>query len=150
MPQSLSQILLHIIFSTKNRVPLIEQRIENELHSYLASIFNNHDCYAHQVGGIENHVHIACNFNRTITVSKLIEEVKTSSSKWIKTKGDNYHQFSWQNGYGVFSFSMSQLQLVKEYIMQQREHHRLKTFEKEYRDFLLKYQIKYDEKYVWD
>lgn len=150
MPQSLSKILLHIVFSTKNREPLIRPAIENELYAYMASICNEYRCHAHKIGGVANHVHIACNLARTIAVSDLLEEVKKSSSKWIKTKGNAYQKFFWQNGYGAFSFGMSQLPTVIKYIENQREHHRQKTFQEEYREFLKKYKIEYDEKYVWD
>ena len=150
MPQSLAQILLHIIFSTKNREPLIHLEIEKELYAYMASICNDNGCYAHRIGGTQDHIHITCNLSRTITVSKLLEEVKKSSSKWIKTKGDLYKNFTWQKGYGAFSLGMSQLTSVKKYVEQQKEHHKHKTFKEEYLEFLEKYQVKYDERYVWD
>ena len=150
MPQSLSKILLHIIFSTKNREDFIRPEIESELYAYMASICNEYDCHAHKIGGVENHVHIACNFSRTISVSKLLEYVKKSSSKWIKTKGEIYRNFFWQNGYGAFSLGMSQLPGVIKYIEQQKEHHRHKTFQEEYLAFLKKYKVEYDERYVWD
>lgn len=150
MPQSLSKILLHIVFSTKNRQQLIRPEIEDELFAYMAAICNDHHCHAHKIGGVADHVHIACNLARTIAVSELLEEIKKSSSKWIKTKGNAYQNFFWQNGYGAFSLGMSQLPTVIKYIENQRKHHRQKTFQEEYREFLKKYKIEYDEKYVWD
>ena len=150
MPQSLAQILLHIVFSTKNRGPLIQPEIENELYAYMASICNASDCHAHQIGGVQNHIHIACNLSRTISVSKLLEEAKKSSSKWIKTKGAAYQNFAWQNVYGAFSLGMSQLSTVKQYIAQQKKHHKHKTFQEEFREFLNRYKVEYDERYVWD
>jgi len=150
MPQSLANVLVHLIFSTKNRHPLIRSDVEDELYRYLVSVCRACDCPAHQVGGTENHVHIVCSLSRTTTVSKLIEEIKKSSSKWIKTKGGRCAKFSWQNGYGAFSIGQSQLPAVKRYIARQKEHHRKKTFQEEFREFLVKYRIQYDERYVWD
>lgn len=150
MPQSLANVLLHIIFSTKNRVPWIPVDIERELHPYLATICRNHGCPSHEIGGTDDHIHIVCSLARTVTVSSLLAEVKASSSKWIKTKGNQYAGFSWQAGYGAFSIGQSQLETVKKYIVGQREHHRRKTFQEEFREFLEKYQVPHDERYVWD
>ena len=150
MPQSLSQIYLHIIFSTKNHLPTIRPEIETELYAYVASVSNTLSCHAHKIGGTENHIHIACNLSRILPVSKLLEEVKKSSSKWMKTKGNKYQNFTWQNGYGAFSFGRSQLPAVVKYIEDQKEHHCKVTFKEEYLAFLKRYAIEYDERFVWD
>jgi putative transposase len=150
MPQSLSQILLHIIFSTKNREPLILPEVEKDLFAYIASICNELDCFAPIIDGVKDHVHIACNLSRTIAVCDLLEEVKKSSSKWIKTKGSFYKNFTWQRGYGAFSLGMSQLPALKKYVLNQKEHHCKKTFQEEYLELLKKYKVEYDERYVWD
>ncbi|OHB80495.1 MAG: transposase [Planctomycetes bacterium RBG_16_64_12] len=150
MPQSLADVLVHLIFSTKNRAQLIQPEIEDELYRYLASVCRGCGCAAHQIGGTEEHVHVACSLSRTITLSKLLEEIKKRSSKWIKTKGSRYASFAWQNGYGAFSIGRSQLPALERYIARQHEHHRHKTFQEEFREFLQKYQIEYDERYVWD
>jgi putative transposase len=150
MAQSLANVLVHLIFSTKNRVPMIRPEIEPELFPYLAAICREHRCPAHQIGGDSDHVHLAVSLSRTITLAKLLEEIKTGSSKWIKTKGDAYAHFAWQTGYGAFSVGQSQLDDLKRYIAGQREHHRVKSFQEEFRDFLQKYGIFYDERYVWD
>jgi len=150
MPQSLANILLHLIFSTKNRAPFIHPEIEGELYPYLASICRASGSPSHVIGGTEDHVHIACSLSRTITVSKLLEEIKRSSSKWMKTKGAELASFAWQNGYGAFSIGQSQLAPVRAYIAGQKGHHRVKTFQDEFREFLKRYQIQYDERYVWD
>ena len=150
MPQSLANILIHIVFSTKNRTPLIRPEIEPELHPYMVSICHACHCPAHAIGGTEDHIHLVCSLGRTVPVATLLEEIKKSTSKWMKTKGEQYGQFSWQAGYGAFSIGRSQLDAVKKYIAGQREHHRQRTFQEEFREFLAKYQVPYDERYVWD
>ncbi len=150
MPQSLANVLIHLIFSTKNRAPSIDPAIECELYPYLASICRNHNSPTHAIGGTENHVHIACSLSRTTTISRLLEEVKRSSSKWMKTKGAKFSSFAWQNGYAAFSIGQSQLDAVRAYIGRQREHHTAKSFEDELRRFLTRYQVAYDERYAWD
>ena len=150
MPQSLANVLVHLIFSTKNRTPLIRPEIEKELFRYLGSVCRACGCPAHKIGGTDDHVHLACSLSRTISLSKLLEEIKKSSSKWIKTKGPSYARFSWQAGYGAFSIGQSQLASLKRYIVQQRDHHRRRTFQDELREFLKRYEIEYDERYVWD
>ena len=150
MPQSLSNVLVHLIFSTKLRQRLIRPEIEGELYPYLAAACRGCGCPAHQVGGTEDHVHVACSLGRTIPVSKLLEEIKKNSSKWIKTKGPQYAGFAWQGGYGAFSVGQSQLESLRRYIAGQKEHHRHKTFQEEFREFLRRYRIEYDERYVWD
>ncbi len=150
MPQSLANILVHVIFSTKNRAPLIELEIEDELYPYLASICRGCKSPAHALGGTGDHVHITLTLGRTIAVADLLEEIKRSSSKWIKTKGSQYARFAWQNGYGAFSIGQSQLPALKRYIANQKEHHRRRTFQEEFRDYLKRYQVAYDERYVWD
>ena len=148
MPQSLANVLIHLIFSTKNRRPMIGSETESELFPYLASACRGCGCPAHKIGGTEDHVHLVCSLGRTITLAKLVEEIKTSSSKWMKTKGVG--DFAWQSGYGAFSIGQSQLARLKQYIAGQREHHRHRTFQEEFREFLQKYQLRYDEQYVWD
>ena len=148
MPQSLSNILLHVVFSTKNRRALIGPDVEDELWRYLASACTAHGCQAHRVGGTVDHVHILCGLARTVTASSLLAEVKASSSKWMKTKGVG--EFGWQNGYGAFSIGQSQFEDVAAYIARQKERHRCLTFQEEYREFLRKYRVEYDERYVWD
>jgi REP-associated tyrosine transposase len=150
MPQSLAKNYLHISFSTKNRDKFIDSEIEIELFSYLGGICKNLECNPIVVGGHKNHVHILCLLSRKIALMKLIEEVKSHSSKWIKTKGLQYKHFYWQNGYGAFSINQSQIDIVKEYILNQKEHHKKLSFKDEYRSFLKEYNIEYDERYVWD
>ena len=150
MPQSLSQVILHIVFSTKNRVPVILPEIEMELFPYLGQICNNQKCPVILINGTSNHVHILCAMSRTVAIADLVEELKTGSSKWIKTKSKDLLRFSWQNGYGVFSVDWRNTNEIKAYIAGQKEHHARVTFEDEYRVFLRDYRIPFDERYVWD
>ena len=150
MAQSLSKILLHIIFSTKSRSSQILDEFEEELYKYLATSIRSTGSNAYRIGGTQNHIHIACTLPRTMTVSKLIETIKTSSSKWMKKKDKRCDDFSWQSGYAVFSLGQSQLATLLKYIEQQKEHHRKKTFKEEVLDFLKKYGVDYDERYLWD
>jgi putative transposase len=149
MPQSLSRVLVHLIFSTKNRQPFIESSIRSRLHAYLAGILDNLECPSLQTGGVADHVHILFALGRTITQAGLVEEVKKSSSKWMKAEGGST-AFSWQAGYGAFSVGESQVTAVVRYIANQQEHHRKLTFQEEYRKFLEKYRVPFDERYVWD
>ena len=150
MPQSLSYLLTHIVFSTKDRTPLLDTTVRPALHAYLASVSRNVDCECLRVGGFTDHVHLAVRLARTVTLAKLIEELKTSSSKWLKTQSPTLAEFAWQRGYGAFSVGPSDLDALLHYIDNQEEHHRTRTFQDEYRAFLTKYGIDYDERYVWD
>ena len=150
MPQSLSSILIHLIFSTKNREPFITLDIEKELHPYMAKIFRELKSPTLTIGGTDDHVHILFSLGRTIKFADLVQEVKTESSKWIKTKGQAFDNFHWQRGYGGFSIGQSQVSTLKRYIARQRVHHQKVSFQEEYRKFLRRYGIDYDERYVWD
>jgi len=150
MPQSLSQILLHLVFSTKNRERWIDADIRPALHAYLAGACRAIRSEAYRVGGTDDHLHIACTLPRTLTVSKLLEEVKKSSSAWMKTQGAQYGGFAWQAGYGAFSLGQSQLPVLLRYIDTQEEHHRHRTFKEEFLELLKRYRIEYDERHLWD
>lgn len=150
MPQSLVKNYMHIVFSTKNRQPFIKEEIQDELYAYIGGICRNLECHTQAIGGVEDHIHILCNLSRKIALMKLLEEVKSHSSKWIKTKGVEYENFYWQRGYGGFSVNPSQIDIVIKYIQNQKEHHKKRTFKEEYRAFLKKYDVPYDERYVWD
>lgn len=150
MPQSLVKNYIHITFSTKGRKHLIKNEIQKELFTYLGGICKNLECFPIIVGGHTDHVHVLCLLSRKIALMKLIEEVKSHSSKWIKTKGDEFNNFYWQNGYGGFSVNPTEIDVVTEYIRNQKVHHKKNTFKKEYLVFLKKYKVDYDERYVWD
>jgi len=150
MPQSLSKVYVHIIFSTKHRENLIDDSIESELFDYIGGVCKALECNPLQVGGYRNHVHILCLLSRKITQMKLLEEVKKRSSKWMKTKDYNYSNFFWQDGYGIFSVNPRNIDRVVRYIKNQREHHRSMDFKQEFREFLKKYHVEFDERYVWE
>lgn len=150
MPQSLARLHIHLIFSTKNRRPLITDGVRDALHRYMAVVLQNMKCPSVLINSVEDHVHALFDLARTASVSQAVEELKTSSSKWIKTQGVEFTAFAWQNGYGAFAVSESNVAVVRRYIEGQREHHRKRTFQEEYREFLEKHQVPYDERYVWD
>jgi len=150
MPQSLSKVYVHIIFSTKNRQNLIDDKIENSLYEYLGGICKGLECNPVRVGGHKNHVHLFCLLSRKVAQMKLLEEIKKQSSKWIKTKGQAYSNFYWQDGYGIFSVNPTETDKVIDYIQLQQEHHKHKSFQDEFITFLKKYQVEYDERYIWD
>ena len=150
MPQSLSYLLIHIVFSTKDRAPILDASILPDLHAYLATVARNADCECYRVGGVADHVHLAIRISRTITMAQLVEELKTSSSKWLKTQSPTLARFAWQRGYGAFSVGPSDLEALRNYIDTQEEHHRTHTFQEEYRAFLKRYGVEFDERYVWD
>ncbi|MFZ1320855.1 MAG: IS200/IS605 family transposase [Ignavibacteria bacterium] len=150
MGQSLVKNYIHIVFSTKHREPLIHPPVEAELHAYLGGICKNLECQPIKVGGYTDHIHILCMLSKKIALMKLLEEVKSHSSKWMKTKGDDLKNFYWQDGYGAFSVNTSDVDKVVKYIEMQKVHHEKKSFKDEYSGILKKYNVEYDERYVWD
>ena len=150
MPQSLAYLQIHLVFSTKNREPFITDKIRDELHAYMASLLSDRSCHPVFINSVRDHAHILFNLPRTTAVCDIVEDVKKHSSRWIKTKGGEFASFAWQSGYGVFSVSLSKVDETRKYIAGQAEHHRVKTFQEEYRMFLEKHGISYDERYVWD
>ena len=150
MPQSLSFLLIHIVFSTKDRMPIIDAAIRPTLHAYLAAIARNADCECFRVGGVADHVHLAVQLARTATTAKLVATLKTSSAKWLKTQSPLLCGFAWQRGYAVFSVRPTDLEALRHYINTQAAHHDTRTFEDEYRALLNKYDVPFDERYVWD
>jgi putative transposase len=151
MPQSIAQIYLHIVFSTKDRRPfLLDKTIRDDLYRYLGGICNERGCPVLRVGGVADHVHILCRFGREISVSVVLRELKRESSKWIKTQAASLADFYWQNGYGAFSVSPAHVEALRDYIANQEEHHRQESFQDEFRRLLTKYGLEWDERYVWD
>lgn len=148
MPQSLSKMVIHLVFSTKDREAIISPTVRPHLHAYIVGILENLKCPSIQTGGTADHVHSLFLLARTMAISEIVEEVKKSSSKWMKTQ--DALMFTWQAGYSAFSLGESQIEAAVKYIKDQEEHHRTWTFQDEYRRFLKKYHVPYDERYVWD
>ena len=150
MSQSLSKILLHTVFSTKDRRPFLQDTaLREELHRYLGGILKELDCQPIVVGGVEDHVHLLSVLSRTCTPAEMVKELKRGSSLWIKSRETSLKDFSWQNGYGIFSIGFSQIAAVRTYIAHQQEHHRKLSFQDEFRLLLRRYAIAYDDRYVW-
>ena len=150
MPQSLSLVIVHIIYSTKDRFPCLDASTRQHLHAYLATVARNSKCEGYRVGGTADHVHLAVRLSRTVTIAGLVEELKTSSSKWLKTQRPELRRFSWQRGYGAFSVGQNELGDLMTYVSNQEEHHKVRTFQEEYVALLKKCNVQYDERYVWD
>ncbi len=150
MAQSLSRILIHIIFSTKDRFPfLLDGDLRKRMHAFIARVFYEHDSPAVEVGGTQDHVHILCLLSRNHAVSEIVKKAKANSSGWATAQGGRCLKFAWQAGYGAFSIHESQIGAVKKYIQDQAEHHRLHTFQEEYLDILGQHRVQYDERYLW-
>jgi REP element-mobilizing transposase RayT len=151
MPQSLAKILVHTVFSTKDRRPsLCDRALREEAHHYLGGILTHLDCQPLIVGGVEDHVHLLCALSRTCDAATMVKEVKRGSSLWLKTRGPELNDFAWQNSYGIFSIGFWQLGAVRDYIAGQEEHHRKTSFQDEFRQLLHRYEMAFDERYVWD
>lgn len=150
MSQSLAQLYVHLIFSTKGRIGLLDDAVRDELHRYFAGVLKGLDSPVLAIGSAMDHVHILFSLSKNQPICKVVEEVKKGSSKWIKTKDERFAGFGWQNGYGAFSVSPSKLEEVKHYIQNQSEHHKHVDFQEEFRQFLKKHHIDFDERYVWD
>jgi len=150
MAQSLSKVYLHIVFSTKKRFPFIKPEIEDELYAYMGGTIKKLGGIPFIINGMGDHIHIFSTLPRTVALSKFLEEIKKNSSRWIKTKGREYQNFAWQGGYAAFSVSSSLKDTIVKYIQNQKEHHRSLTFKEEVIKFLKKYDLDYDEKYLWE
>ena len=150
MPQSLARLHIHLVFSTKNRERIITDTVRSPLHAYMATVLQNLGCAPVLINSVEDHAHLLFDLARTVSISQAVEDVKKSSSKWIKTQGPEFAAFAWQAGYGAFAVSESNVETVRQYIANQREHHRKKLFQDEYRSFLVRHKVAFDERYVWD
>ena len=148
MGQSLSQMYVHLVFGTKNRYPFITEGVEISLHKYISGILKNMDSTAIKINSVPDHIHILFCLSKKYTLIKVIEEVKKQSSKWMKTQGID--GFTWQIGYGAFSVSSSKIETVSRYIVNQKEHHKVKSFEKEMEEFMAEYEVtEYDPTHFW-
>ena len=151
MSQSLAKILVHTVFSTKDRRPYLRERpLRADLHNYLGGILNRLECQPLIIGGVEDHVHALFVLGRTCAPAEVVKEIKRGSSLWVKQVHGDQLDFAWQNGYGMFSIGYSQLEQVRDYISHQEKHHLRLSFQDEFRLFLKRYAVAYDERYVWD
>jgi putative transposase len=152
MPQSLAKVVVHIVYSTKNRHAwLKDPQTRSELYAYNAAILkNNVDSPALLINGVEDHLHVLCSLSRKVAIQDVVKESKTETTKWIKKQGPAYADFHWQAGYGIFSVSPSNVEQVKRYIASQEEHHRRMSFQEEFREMCRRYGIEIDERYVWE
>jgi putative transposase len=150
MPQSLSKVIVHMVFRTKEREQWLDENVRPRMHAYLATICSDLGAEFAHVGGVADHVHIVTTLPRILSQAQLIEHIKKTSSKWIKTVDIRYRAFSWQRGYGAVSVSPSHLRTVVQYVDSQPEHHRTRTFQEEHREILRKHGVDFDEQYVWD
>lgn len=150
MPQSLTKLFAHLVFSTKNRQPFLNDEVRPRVHGYLATVVRNLDSPYVFVGGVADHVHVLFDMGKLHAPVEFVEQVKRESSKFVKTLGPSYQNFYWQRGYGMFSVGPADLASAEQYVRDQEEHHKSKTFQEEFREFLNQYEIDYDEQYVWD
>lgn len=150
MANTYTQIYLHIVFSVKGRQCLIQKNWKEELHKYICGIVNGNEQKVYAIGGIEDHIHLLVSIKPNIAVSDLVRDIKTNSSKWVNEKGFVKGKFQWQEGFGAFSYAQSQLETVIAYINNQEQHHRKISFKDEYLELLQKFNIGYDEKYLFE
>ncbi|MEM7144810.1 MAG: IS200/IS605 family transposase [Verrucomicrobiota bacterium] len=151
MGQSLSKVVIHIVFSTKDREPFLDESIRDDMFRYLAVVCRGVGGQCYRVGGVADHVHLVTSLPRTVSQSELLGELKKRSSKWMRGVDlERYREFGWQRGYGVFSVNPEELEAVVEYVAGQEKHHEGQTFEEEYLKMLEEYGVAYDERYVWD
>ncbi|MFC6645017.1 IS200/IS605 family transposase [Granulicella cerasi] len=148
MPRSLALVVIHVIFSTKDRTPILNDKVRPDLFAYLATVARNAGCECYRVGGVADHVHLAIRLLKQQTIAKLVEQLKTSSSRWLKTQG--IPRFTWQIGYGAFSVGPADVDALLRYIDRQEEHHRAQTFRDEFSAFLRKYGLDATDEHLWD
>jgi putative transposase len=150
MPQSLSKMYAHAIFSTKGRLPFMHQSLREELYKVLGGAINNLGCRSMIVGGIEDHVHLLFVLSRTVSIAETMGIIKQTSSSWVNEQRKTSTAFAWQAGYAIFSVSQSSVNAVRKYIRNQAKHHEKQSFQDELREWLVKYEEEFDERYVWD
>jgi REP element-mobilizing transposase RayT len=148
MANTYTSLNYHVVFSTKNREPWLESGIRERLWPYIGGIARDNGMRALEIGGVADHVHLLLSVPASLALSKAVQLLKGGSSHWVKDTFPNIAGFSWQDGYGAFTVSQSQLDVVRKYIRNQEEHHRTKTFEEEYRAFLKKNRVDFDDRYL--
>jgi REP element-mobilizing transposase RayT len=149
MSHSLAKVAIHLVFSTQHRKQILSDGIRPAFHGYVATVLRNLQCPVLAINSLEEHVHILFELGRTVAVSRAVEDIKRTSSRWMKTQGTDFKKFAWQSGYGAFAVSESNTAKVRRYIERQREHHQRWTFEDEYRAFLQRHGVAYEEAHLW-
>ncbi len=150
MAQTLTSLLVHLVFSTKHRQRLITPEIEPDLFAYMGGIMRNNNSRLLTAGGTADHAHLLVSQSKNIALSELVMDVKKDSSSWLKTQDRTLRNFHWQDGYGGFSVGAAEVPRLKRYIGNHKEHHRKVTFQEELLRFLKEYEIEYDERYLWN
>jgi REP element-mobilizing transposase RayT len=150
MPQSLAKIYVHLVFSTKHRERVLPDEVRADLHAYLGGILKGLGCVPIEINSEPDHIHTLFVLSRTETLSNIVGQMKKSSNDWLRAKGPKFAQFFWQAGYGAFSLSQSAVEDVRRYIRNQHQHHQRTSFQDEFRTFLRRYEVEFDERYVWD
>lgn len=150
MPQSPNLVIVHLVFSTKDLAPCLKSSIRPDLHDYLATASRSVDCECYRVGGVADHVHLVVRISPGITIAGLVKELKRTSTVWLKTQYPALPKFAWQQGYGCFSVGPGDLAAMIAYIDDQEKHHRIYTFQEEYRVILHQHQLTFSERHVWD
>jgi putative transposase len=150
MPQSLAKLYVHLIFSTKQREPVLARELGPDLHAYVGGILKEHDSIPIEINSQPDHAHVLFLLGRTAALSNTVGQLKQGSTLWLRQQHPALRDFHWQNGYGAFSVSQSNVDEVRRYIQDQQEHHRQRTFQDEFRAFLTRHGVAYDERYVWD
>ena len=150
MPQSLACLYAHLVFSTKNREPFIVPDFAPRLYAYIGGILRETGSVLIEAGGMPDHIHLLVSLGRQASVADTVRAIKSNSSRWVHETFPNRAAFAWQSGYGAFSVSYSNVEAVREYIRGQEEHHKVRTFQDEFREFLRRHAIECDERYVWD
>jgi len=150
MAGTYTNLLYHLIFSTKNREKFIHEPLKTELYKYIGGIIRGEGGVLIEIGGMPEHLHLTAKFKPSVSVSDMLQKIKGNSSKWVNERPDRRARCGWQDGYGASSVSESQLSKANDYIRQQEEHHRRKTFKEEFIEFLERHGVEYDERYIWD
>jgi REP element-mobilizing transposase RayT len=150
MPQSLAEIYIHLVFSTKNRQRVLPSELKTDLHSYMGGILRDLGCLPVEINTEPDHAHLLFVLSRTVTLAEVVGEVKKGSTNWLQRKHPDLTQFHWQSGYGAFSVSKSKVEIVRAHIRDQQQHHQSRTFQEEFRSLLQRHGIEFDERYVWD
>lgn len=148
MPQSYTDLLFHIVFSTKDRLPQLTPDVRERVFAYLGGIARNHNAAAIEIGGVDDHLHILARLHPMMGVAEFIRVIKSNSSGWVHETWPS-REFAWQTGYGAFSVSRSRVPEVVQYIRNQEEHHKLRDFKAEFLELLRKHEVEYDERYIW-